>query len=172
VTIVARLCFADACITPVHSWLDREHGARDRQPADIGTSACRLCRHGAHTHLPRTGSPQADTSLSAVRSRRTSHGPGPYPAQPMPRNMRPARTHYPCRRSDRSGQADRRNCALASGQRLRAYPGRSSRAAFTQARRLDSAAAVGLSLDSSEDEPDGGPDNSVYIPVHCGERGC
>ena len=34
-------------------------------------------------------------------------------------------------------------------------------AALTQVRRLDSAAAVGLSLDSREDEPDGGADDSV-----------
>jgi hypothetical protein len=39
-------------------------------------------------------------------------------------------------------------------------------------RRLDRAAAVGLSLDGREDEPDGGTHDAVDIPVNRGERRC
>jgi len=89
--------------------------------------------------------------------------------------------HQPCRPkltwADRAllgdpAQRDTESASLGVQAWLRAYPRRPGGAALTQARRLDGAAAVRLPLDSGQDKPDGGADDSIDIPVHRGERRC
>src|SRR5262249_37219544 len=77
--------------------------------------------------------------------------------------------------ADRVCRARLSACAglpACAGRGLLACGGRAGGAALAQVRRLDRAAAVGLALDGGEDEPDGGADDPIDVPVHRGERRC